>query len=678
MCGISGAFHDRTGAPVEPGLLRAIGEAQRHRGPDEGDVWCDGFVGLGHRRLSVIDAVGGKQPMSNEDGSIRVVLNGEIYNFPELREELMARGQAFRTQSDTEVLLRLYEHEGPPCVSRLRGMFAFAVWDATARQLLLARDRVGKKPLVYAEVADGLVFASEIAALLQDDRIPRELDLTALDQYLTHLYVPAPRTMLRAVRKVPPGHVLICREGCRELRPYAALSFAEKWSLPEAEWIERVRGALTDAVRVRLMSDVPLGALLSGGVDSSAVVALMTQLTGRPVRTFSIGFAEDAYNELPYARQVAQRLGSEHHELVVRPDAVAVLPELVRHYGEPFGDSSALPFYYLAQMARGQVTVALSGDGGDEAFAGYERYVKADVRCQMSDVSRKGSRFSLSSVICHLSSDICTLAGYCLPRGKGSRGPGERLRRLGRFLRLSPEARYAEGMRYFPGSLKERLLTPEARGAIAAEGAVDLFDDLFRGSDGPELLDRLLQVDTRSYLPDDLLVKADIAAMAHSLEVRSPFLDAPLMELAARMPASLKLRDGETKFVLKRALADLLPPEILSRPKAGFALPLNRWLRGPLRAYTEELLLHGPASRRGLFEMRWLREYVAEHMDGRADHSGQIWGLMNLELWQQMVLDGARCSVLGARFGTEVRKSSSVCSPPSTEHRAPSTGAQRP
>jgi asparagine synthase (glutamine-hydrolysing) len=677
VCGISGAYHDRTEAPVTAGRLRAMGEAQRHRGPDDGAVWTDGPVGLGHRRLSIIDLDGGRQPMANETGSVRVVFNGEIYNYQELRQSLRARGHRFATQSDTEVIVHLYEEEGPACVARLRGMFALAVWDADTRRLLLARDRAGEKPLVYAELPDGIVFASEIAALLEDERVPREIDMVALDEYLTHLYVPSPRTMLRAVRKLPPGHLLICEPGRRELRRYASLSFAEKEVLPEEEWIERAGAALREAVRVRLMSDVPLGAFLSGGIDSSAVVALMTELTGRKVATFSIGFAENEYNELPYARVIARQFETEHHEFEVRPDAIDVLPALVRHYGEPFGDSSALPLYYLAQLTRGHVTVALSGDGGDETFAGYPRYLNAvrgagypraadEGKAAMKGAAVRGGRvggtgwggvrseatWQLAAANClsrlpHGVRRAAAGAAAGLPRGHGSRGTTERLRRFSRYLCLSPEERYADAMSYFPAHLKARLLTTEARASIVharggEEGiAPSTFAAAFQRADGPALLDRLLQVDTETYLPDDLMVKADIATMAHSLEARAPFLDPPLMELAARIPADLKVRGGETKYLLKRVVGRLLPPEILARPKAGFALPVDRWLRGPLRAYAEELLLTGPAAGRGLFDLRWLREFVDEHMEGRADHSGALWGLMHLELWQQMFLDRA-------------------------------------
>jgi asparagine synthase (glutamine-hydrolysing) len=647
-----------------------MGEAQRHRGPDDGAVWTDGPVGLGHRRLSIIDLDGGRQPMANETGSVRVVFNGEIYNYQELRRSLRARGHRFATQSDTEVIVHLYEEEGPACVARLRGMFALAVWDADTRRLLLARDRAGEKPLVYAELPDGIVFASEIAALLEDERVPREIDMVALDEYLTHLYVPSPRTMLRAVRKLPPGHLLICEPGRRELRRYASLSFAEKEVLPEEEWIERAGAALREAVRVRLMSDVPLGAFLSGGIDSSAVVALMSELTGRKVATFSIGFAENEYNELPHARVIARQFETEHHEFEVHADAIDVLPALVRHYGEPFGDSSALPLYYLAQLTRGHVTVALSGDGGDETFAGYPRYlaalgalgsrlsalgptravfVPAESREPRAE-SRLTWQLAAANCLSRLPHGVRRAAAGAaagLPRGHGSRGTAERLRRFSRYLCLSPEERYADAMSYFPAHLKARLLTPEARASIlhergGGEGtALSTFAAAFQRADGPALLDRLQQVDTETYLPDDLMVKADIATMAHSLEARAPFLDPPLMELAARIPADLKVRGGETKYLLKRVMGRLLPPEILARPKAGFALPVDRWLRGPLRAYTEELLLTGPAAGRGLFDLRWLREFVDEHMEGRADHSGALWGLMHLELWQQMFLDRA-------------------------------------
>jgi asparagine synthase (glutamine-hydrolysing) len=625
MCGIAGAadFRNRR---IDEALVRAMCQALRHRGPDDEGVVFFPLAGrpgsrraaaaLGSRRLSIIDLTGGHQPLSNEDGTVWTVCNGEIYNFRELRAELEGKGHRFTTASDCEVIVHLYEERGEDFVSALDGMFALALWDDRTQRLVLARDRFGKKPLLYAQVNGRLLFASEFQALLRDGTLPREVDLAALDDYLAFMAIPAPRTIYRAVRKLPPGHLLILDRRGTTVRPYWRLSYGPKLRLGEGEAAEAVLEALTRAVRKRLVSDVPLGAFLSGGVDSSAVVACMAGLTDRPVKTFSIGFEESDYDELPHARRVARRFGCDHHEFVVRPRAVDVLPTLVRHFGEPFADSSAVPTYYLSRMTREHVTVALSGDGGDEAFAGYGRHLGF----------RLAEWWQRTPAL--LRRPLAGATG-----GLAAGGPGARSLpvRAGRFLNVASRSR-PERYRAWAG-----LFTPEAmrslRGCALADGAAS--DALFDEAEGLDAVDAALAADTRFYLPTDLLVKMDIMSMANSLEVRSPFLDRDLVELAARLPSDLKLRRFTSKFVLKKALAARVPAENLSRGKRGFAVPIGGWFRGELRDFLADHLLDARCARVGLVRPAVVAELIADHQAGRRDHAHQLWTLLMLELWHR-------------------------------------------
>jgi len=643
MCGIAGIL-DLKGRAVEHPVLERLCACLAHRGPDDEGIYADGNVALGQRRLSIIDLSSGRQPMSNEDGTVWVTFNGEIYNFLELRTELEAHGHRFATRSDTEVIVHAFEQYGTGCLRRFRGMFAFAIWDQKRRLLFLARDRIGKKPLFYARADGQFVFASELQALLQHPgvRSGRELDPAALDEYLTYGYIPAPGTAFRNVFKLPPAHFLTLElpepeeEGGvgavdPKVEPYWRLEYTPKLDLDEDEdeAAEALLEILTEAVRLRLIADVPLGALLSGGVDSSVVVALMSRLSDRPVKTFSIGFDEKAFNELPYARLVARRYGTDHHELIVRARALDVLPTLVRHYGEPFADSSAVPSFQVAQLTRRYVTVALNGDGGDECFAGYERYLGSRLADRYQRIPRP--------VRVGMIEPLAALIPGTLPRRN-------RLSQAKRFLQVAAQPaarRYLRWVTYFTPEQKQGLYTPEFRARLGEhEGGAWLlhqFADVRR--EGCNRLDALLATDVRSYLPYDLLVKMDIATMASSLEARSPFLDHKVMEFAARLPARYKLRGTTLKYLLKKVARKLLPAANLDRRKMGFGMPVGNWMRGELRPLLDDVLLSPRALARGYFRPEAVRQLVNENAQGPHDHSNQLWALLWLELWHQEFLD---------------------------------------
>lgn len=612
-----------------------------HRGPDDEGYYVShasgtgsesraqeaASVGLGMRRLSIIDLSTGKQPIHNEDKTVWVVLNGEIYNYTDLRKELEAKGHRFYTQSDTEVIVHAYEEYGDDVPKHLRGMFAFALWDEKRQRLLLARDRVGKKPLLYSIIGREIVFASEFQAMLRHPAVSREVNEEAISHYLSFLCVPAPLTAFTGVRKLQPGHILIWQEGEVEIRRYWSLDFRNKIDISEREAGERVVDLLRDAVRVRLMSDVPLGAFLSGGIDSSAVVALMSELSGERVKTFSIGFEEAEFNELSHARRVAERFGTDHHEFIVRPNAVEVLPTLVRHYGEPYADSSAIPTYYLAKMTRQHVTVALNGDGGDECFAGYERYAAMRIAERYHHLPRL------------LREQVVEPALAAIPETGSTRS------RMGKARRLLDVMGRPGGERYFRWTsaiseeLKSELCTAEFLSRTSSVRAISYVQPWFEGNGEIDVVDRALMADTSHYLPNDLLVKVDIATMAVSLEARSPFLDHHVMEFAASLPARYKLRGLTTKRILKNALKGLLPSENLTRSKMGFGVPIGRWFRGELKSFLKETVLSERALGRGYFKREAVKHLVDEHTDGRRDNAHQLWTLLMLELWHQEFID---------------------------------------
>jgi len=637
MCGLCGFVLDGPPTPEALQWLRRMQDALTHRGPDEeGHFGPHQFstqpprcVALGHRRLSVIDLETGQQPMGNEDGSIHLIANAEIYNFRELRKELEQAGHRFRSRSDNEVIVHLYEEHGESCFEQLRGMFSVAVWDGRRNRLILARDRVGKKPLCYTTGGGRFAFASEIFALLQMPGVSRELDLAALDHYLTYQYVPAPLSIFRSIRKLPPGHLLTWQDGQVDVKPYWQFAPREESLLTEAEQIERLRAILEEATALRMIADVDVGAFLSGGIDSSIVVALMSRHTDRPVKTFSIGFEDAQYNELPFARLVAERYRTEHHEFIVRPNALEVLPKLIRHYGEPYADSSAIPTYYVAQMTSEHVKVALNGDGGDESFAGYPRY-KAMKLAAAFDLLPRFARGAIAAV------------ARKMPVPFASRAPWRRRRKFLSHLPYSPEERYLRYVTYFLPEDKARLYAPETRQRLREAGAdaQQFLLSAFARFPGVDPVNRAAMVDIVSYLPGDLLVKMDIATMANSLEARSPFLDQELMSFAAGIPARLKMKGLESKNILKRAFADLLPPEILHRGKMGFGVPVASWLRGELSDTLRSTLLDERAARRGYFEPSRVRELVETHRSGPENYADQLWALLCFELWCRAFLDG--------------------------------------
>ncbi len=626
MCGIVGIVRN-DGKPVDEELLARMNQAIRHRGPDEDGFYVNGSVGMAMRRLAIIDLKSGQQPIHNRDRSAWIVFNGEIYNYLELREKLEKLGHTFYTNSDTEAIVHAYDQFGPDCVKYLRGMFAFAIWNEKTQELFLARDRVGKKPLLYAEVNNQLIFGSEFSALLLHPDISREIEPEALDYYLSFMCIPAPLTAYRAIRKLEPGHWLRWRDGKSERQRYWQPDFTKKIKIDEEEAGERTLEILRDAVRVRLMSEVPLGAFLSGGIDSSAVVALMSQESSERVKTFSIGFEEQDFSELHHARRVAEHVGAEHHEFIVRPDAVEVLPTLVEHYGEPYADSSAVPTYYVAKETRKHVTVALNGDGGDESFAGYERYIAMGI----TEIYRRVPSLLRESVI--------RQAVNLLPTPATGRSKVKSAQRLLEVVSLPRAGRYMHWMTVFNERTKQPLYSDFFREQTQQANARGVLEEWFKYANGIGVVDALLLTDQMTYLPNDLLVKVDIATMAVSLEARSPFLDHHLIEFAASLPENLKARRLTTKYLLKKVLRKLLPSENLNRRKMGFGVPIGHWFRGQMQPFLREVVLSDKALRRGLFKPEAVRELVELHTRGERDHSHQLWTLLMLELWFNRFID---------------------------------------
>jgi asparagine synthase (glutamine-hydrolysing) len=628
MCGIAGIVHADATHPVEMPLLRRMTGVMAHRGPD-----ADGFhvapgVGLGHRRLSIIDVGGGDQPIYNEDRSKVVILNGEIYNFPALRAILEAKGHHFATRSDTEAIVHAYEEYGEECVRHLRGMFAFALWDGTARRLLLARDRVGKKPLYYRHDEDGITFASELKALLQDRGSKRAVRLDALEDYLTFGSVPAPASIFEGVLQIPPAHYLVWERNQVRLSEYWDVQMGGPASGNERDILESFGQVFDEAVRIRLMSDVPLGAFLSGGVDSTAVVEAMTRLSDGPVVTTCAGFADETVNERGHARIVADALRTDHHEVLVEAHAADILPRLVWHLDEPFADPSALPTYYVSRAARERVTVALSGDGGDEVFAGYQRRY---------GINRLESRWR-RRLPQWIRSGLLGPIGRVYPKADWLPRP-LRARYVLQNLATTFERAYFEDMSILRSDRKADLLSAEFRRAVGGYDPFTAFARHFERVRGQDPLNQVLYVDLKTWLPNDILVKVDRMSMASSLEVRAPLLDHKVIEFAAGVPAGLKYRGWTSKYLLKRHLEGRVPREIIHRRKQGFDIPLAAWLRGELRPMAEDLLFAPRALGRGYFQAGALQRTWRAHQQGVRDASRELWACMVLELWHRMFLD---------------------------------------
>jgi len=626
MCGICGVYHYREG-DADAALVERQHQVQKHRGPDDWDVWSEGPVAFGHRRLSIVDlSPAGHQPMPNEDGSLWVTYNGELYGWPEIRSVLAARGHRFRGHSDTEAILHLYEEHGDALFPHLRGMFAFALWDRPKRRLLVARDRLGIKPLFWHDDGRRLAFASEAKALTLDPALNRAVDEEALADYLTFQYVPSPRSIWKGVQKLPPGHYLVCDATGVRVERYWSLPAETDHSLTTEAARERLRALLAEAVRLRLVADVPLGAFLSGGIDSSAVVALMARAVDEPIKTFSIGFEEQDFSELAEARRVARHLHTDHHELVVRPRALELLPRLVWHMDEPFADPSMIPTWYVSEMARREVTVALSGDGGDEAFGGYTTYGWARGYAAFDRVPAALRR----------------IAGWPARWLPADHPLGRRLRRVG----MPVVDRHLEVMAYFTPPERARVLAPELRARLAGHDSFAAARAAHaRAAAGLGDVAALLHLDANTYMTDDVLVKVDRTSMAHALEVRVPLLDHHVLEFVARLPFEMKLRGGVTKWILKESVRDLLPAETLARGKQGFGVPLERWFGGDFGRLAREVLLDPRARRRGWLDPAGV-EAVLAGGDLREDRRArQVFALVCLELWAQTWLDRPRGSL---------------------------------
>jgi len=625
MCGICGFYEYRTHQPADERVLHNMLDVLRHRGPDDYGVHLDRDLALGMRRLSIIDLSGGKQPISNEDGTVLTVFNGEIYNFRSLRQDLQKQGHSFATASDTEVIVHLYEELGEQCVHQLRGMFGLAIWDTRRRRLFLARDRLGIKPLYYTVADNRLIFASEIKAILQHPSVEARLNMSGLGDFLSLKYVPAPQTMFEGIYALPPGYTLTCDATGVRAQRYWDLSFAHQrnGNESEANYAEQLEALLQECVRLHLMSDVPFGAFLSGGIDSSTIVALMSQFLNEPVKTYSVGFEGDAevFSELPYARMVARKYHTDHHEVFIQPRHLIDLSEkVIWHLDQPIADEAALANYMVAELASRQVKMVLTGEGGDELFAGYARYAGE----RLSPIFRfvpKGAR--------------------SLVMAAGSRLPGLRRAKIALYALSQPDEvmRLVNWFPLFNSEMKQVLLSPDAKEQLCGHDACDVFAEHLARTDATDPLNRMLYVDTKLWLPDDLLARGDKTSMAVSLEARVPLLDHKLVEFAASLPTQLKMKALTRKYLLKKVSRAWLPPEIIGRKKKGFPMPTGLWFRKEARPFLRDALSPATLRRRGLFNSHHVETLLIEHERGFADHGSLLWGLLNVELWQRRFLD---------------------------------------
>lgn len=611
-------------------------DAIQHRGPDaEGHYLQEQTadrspgVALGHRRLSIIDVAGSAQPLGNEDDSIQIVFNGEIYNYKELREPLVQAGHKFRTDGDTEVIVHLYEQYGLDFVQHLRGMFAIAIWDSREQRLVVVRDRTGQKPFFYRMENGRFAFASELKALLQIPEVPRELNRESVLKFLTLQYVPAPHSMLQGFRRLPPATMAVIQNGDFNVHRYWTPPYNElqRNRSSIADWQEELRHEMTEAVRLRLRSDVPLGAFLSGGIDSTIITGLMQEQLDRPVQTFSIGFPVKAFDERHYARQASEMLGTDHHEAMVEPDALSILPELIWHYDEPFGDSSAIPTMYLSRMARENVTVALTGDAGDELFCGYDRYRAVRMVQRMAFMPKWARRMTAG-------------AASWIPTSVRQKSFLRRGRRFLETMAMDPEERYLNWITIFNRHRLQQLVTPDLWKLTEGANPAGCIFDAYRMFPDRDLVTRTTAVDVETYLPFDLLTKVDIASMSVGLECRSPMLDHKVVELAARMPLEVKQSMQQGKMVLTETFRDLIPSDIQTRKKMGFGVPIDHWFRKELKPLLHDILLSPRCLDRGLLNPQDVRDLVEQHTSSKFDHAYRLWNLLCLELWQRMYLDG--------------------------------------
>ena len=637
MCGINGiALSSRSRRSINAAELERMRDVITHRGPDDQGIFIDGSIGLAHRRLSIVDVGAGHQPMANEDGSLHITYNGEIYNHADFRSSLEARGHVYSTHCDTETILHLYEEYGQKCVDHLRGMFAFAIWDQRKHELFIARDRLGVKPLYYVHTNEGsLYLASEIKALLEADGVKAEINYEALPDYLANHAPSGEDTLFRGVKRLLPGHTLLWRDGTIQITKYWDVSFqkhegkARSDSDYVAEWSELFR----ESVRLRLMSDVPLGMFLSGGIDSSAIAAVMSSMVAGPIKTFSVAFAEREANELEYARLVAEVFKTNHHEIVVSPtDFFEVLPRLVWHEDEPIAHPSSVALYFVSQLASQHVKVVLTGEGSDELLAGYARYRKTILNMELGTRYQKLAPAGVRNAI---------------RRQIDAMPQGSKLRQklLRTFLTLSPdiESIYFDNFAVFPRAMQRDLLTPETREHIGADDPYSRIHNALQQTDATSLLDRLLYADTKTYL-HELLMKQDQMSMAASIESRVPFLDHKLVEFTASLPERMKLRGGTTKYILRESMKGMLPEPILTRPKMGFPVPVGAWFRGAFRGVIDEYVVSERALSRGILDSEFGRSLVRRHQAGGEDHSERLWALVNFEIWQRQFFDNDRTS----------------------------------
>ncbi len=626
MCGICGIVSPNETPSLD--LLQSMARTMHHRGPDDEGFHIEAGAALGFQRLSIIDLSGGHQPMASADGTLHIAFNGEIYNFRQLRQQLEATGRhPFKTNSDTEVILHLYQEYGEDCVNHMRGMFAFAIWDSKNKFLFIGRDRFGKKPLVYAQVGNTLLFASELRALLKHPAVKKDIHYPAIDLYLALQYIPSPYTIFGQIKKLPPAHCLTFKDGKLTIRRYWEPTFLPKTLLTFEDAQKAMMAKLKESVELRMIADVPLGAFLSGGKDSTTVVGLMSQLSKKPVQTFTIGFEEQTYSELPEARVIAKHFGCDHHEFIVKPDTVDILPKLAWHYGEPYADSSALPSYYVSKMTRQHVTVALNGDGGDETLAGYPRYQAMKFMAYWRKMPR-GIRKAVVGMLSHV---------------PDAPPPHAKLWRIKRLLSLgldNPETEYLDTLCFMQEGQKSMLYTDFMKSQAGNPSAPTYINDFLEQAEDLPGIDRYLYTDLCTYLPECLMVKMDIASMANSLETRSPFLDHEFVELVATFPDSWKLNGlNHSKHILNQALKGWVPEQVLKKKKQGFAIPMSSWFRGPLKPYLESMLLSEKALKRGLFQKEGLLRMIEETATSRKDHSYSLWALLMLEHWFQAYID---------------------------------------
>ncbi len=623
MCGICGISPSDNRTPDKP-LLEKMTKAIFHRGPDSDGFHTEPGIGLGMRRLAIIDVEGGDQPIPNEDKSLWIIFNGESHNFPDLYADLVKKGHEFRTRSDTECILHLYEEYGDDCVNHLRGQAAFALWDRKNKKLLLARDRMGKKPLYYTIQNGTLHFASELSALLVSLPHKPEVNLEAIDLYLSLQYIPDPLTAYQGIYKLPPAHRLVWQMGAAKLERYWDYAYQPKHTTNEDELVEELRALLKESVKMRLISEVPLGAHLSGGTDSSILVALMAELSDAPVKTFSVGFEEEAFSELEYARAVAQRYSTDHHEFILKyGDIPSTLEKITYHFGEPFADSSAIPLYHISKMTREHVTVVINGDGGDEDFAGYQRYWLDPFANQYLRAPQFLTRQLVPSIVGILPDNSNRPIGQSLVNG---------LKRLHQLPEIDSRASILRWGSFFSPNQRAKLWKPEF--SFKSHNAQAFLAQKFDSIEG-SYLDKTLYTDLHTYLPGDLLVKADRMAMAASIEARSPFLDHKLVEWSARLPEHLKIRGRSGKYLLKKAFASYLPENVRNHRKQGFGIPVGAWFRGPLHDWAKELLVSNGSSLDRWFEKKPMHALLEEHRTGRVDHGKRIYALTMLALWMK-------------------------------------------